>query len=31
MESVATGWMWAAFAAVVLMMLFIDLYVVGGG
>ena len=31
MESVATGWMWAAFSAVVLMMLIIDLYVVGGG
>jgi tellurite resistance protein TerC len=31
METVATGWMWAAFSAVVLGMLFIDLFLVGGG
>lgn len=31
MESVGTWWMWAGFAAVVLVMLAIDLFVVGGG
>jgi len=31
METIGTWWMWAAFAAVVLVMLAIDLFVVGGG
>ncbi|MDD2989374.1 MAG: TerC family protein [Zoogloea sp.] len=31
MESIGTWWMWAGFAAVVLVMLAIDLFVVGGG
>jgi tellurite resistance protein TerC len=31
METIGTWWMWVAFAAVVLVMLAIDLFVVGGG
>ena len=31
MESIGTGWTWAAFAVVVLVMLAIDLFMVGGG
>ncbi len=31
METIGTGWMWAAFFGVVLVMLAIDLFVVGGG
>ena len=31
MESIGTWWMWVGFTAVVLMMLAIDLFVVGGG
>ena len=31
METIGTWWMWAAFAAIVLVMLAIDLFVVGGG
>lgn len=31
MESIGTWWMWAGFAAIVLFMLAIDLFVVGGG
>jgi tellurite resistance protein TerC len=31
METIGTGWMWAGFFAIVLVMLAIDLFVVGGG
>ncbi len=31
MESIGTWWMWAAFAGVVMVMLAVDLFVVGGG
>ena len=31
MESIGTGWTWAAFAVVVLVMLAVDLFMVGGG
>jgi tellurite resistance protein TerC len=31
METIGTWWMWAGFAAVVLVMLAIDLFLVGGG
>ncbi|MEN9491802.1 MAG: hypothetical protein RJA63_2251, partial [Pseudomonadota bacterium] len=31
METIGTWWMWAAFAGIVLVMLAIDLFVVGGG
>ena len=31
MESIGTWWMWAGFAAVVVVMLAIDLFLVGGG
>ena len=31
METVGTWWMWAGFLAIVLVMLAIDLFVVGGG
>ncbi len=31
METIGTWWMWAGFLAIVLVMLAIDLFVVGGG
>ena len=31
MESIGTWWMWAAFAAIVVTMLLVDLFAFGGG